>query len=148
MQLVKGVIRSAFYMLVVQILFSTYVGIVQVTAPSYFERDFSDFVFSFKVAMHAFYAHMWWVSLCIFLFFFAIHLFKMRMLFKTIRTLLLIALIGGAIYVVFYSIALMIGLLIISACVWLGSSDVTYLEKDWNGNYYFRRGRKFQIIIK
>ena len=142
--MVKGVIRSAFYTLVVQILFSIYLGIERVITPSmYFERDFSDFKFMFKLAMKTFYTHKWWVSLCIFLFFFAIHLFKMRMLFKTIRTLLLIALIGGAIYVVFYSIALMIGMLIISACVWLGSSDVTYVTKNWDGSYNIRKGRKF-----
>lgn len=109
----------------------------------YFERDFSDFKFMFKLAMETFYTHKWWISLYIFLFFFAIHLFKMRLLFKTVRTLLLIALIGGAIYVVFYSIALMIGMLIISACVWLGSSDVTYVTKNWDGSYNVRKGRKF-----
>lgn len=142
--MVKGVIRSAFYTLVVQILFSIYLGIERVITPSmYFERDFSDFKFMFKLAMETFYTHKWWISLCIFLFFFAIHLFKMRMLFKTIRTLLLIALIGGAIYVVFYSIALMIGMLIISACVWLGSSDVNYVTKNWDGSYNIRKGRKF-----
>lgn len=144
MQLVRGVFRSAFYMLVVQILFSVYLGIERVVTPSmYFERDFSDFKFMFKLAMETFYTHKWWVSVCIFLFFFAIHLFKMKLLFKTVRTLLLIALIGGAIYFIFYSLVMVIVLGVISACVWLGSSDVTYVTENWDGSYNICKGRKF-----
>lgn len=144
MRLISGIFRSLWYMLVVQVIFvAGLVGAWFLDPARTMQMGLTDLPFWFGFIFKAFYSHKWWMSACIFLFFFAIHLFKMKLLFKTVRFILLAVLIGGAIFFIFYSIVMVIFLLIISVCVWLASDDVTYIGTDWTGRTYIRRGRKF-----
>lgn len=144
MRLISGVFRSLWYTLVVQVIFvAGLVGAWFLDPARTMQMELTDLPFWFGFIFKAFYSHNWWMSACIFLFFFAIHLFKMKLLFKTVRFVLLTVLIGGAIFLIYYSIIMVVFLLIISACVWLASDDVTYISTDWTGRTYICRGRKF-----